>query len=150
MLRSANQTWSVYHLCQSNRVHHPRWILFLHPVLRYRSSGSVSSQYFSSMGSSTPRECARHHRDSNCCLFETVEYRTLFVGLVCFILWFRYGLQARDWSVFIVCGGDVMIILLSIYSMSFILSMLWFKFSLGAKFLKLVQFLFSFVMYSFL
>ena len=51
---------------------------------------------------------------------------------------------------FIVCGGDVMIILLSIYSMSFILSMLWFKFSLGAKFLKLVQFLFSSVMYSFL
>ena len=26
--------------------------------------------------------------------------------------------------------------------------MLWFKFSYGAKFLKLVQFLFSFVMYS--
>ena len=26
--------------------------------------------------------------------------------------------------------------------------MLWFKFSFGAKFLKLVQFLFSFVMYS--
>jgi len=45
----------------------------------------------------------------------------------------------------LICNFILLLLLLFLF---YLLYMLWFKFSFGAKFLKLVQFLFSFVMYS--
>lgn len=56
----------------------------------YRSSGNdpcESVLWF--VGGSTPGECVLGTTETlslNCCLFEKVEYKTLFVGFVCYIL----------------------------------------------------------------